>query len=61
MDTKDHTKLMNNKIVGKGRREDHFDLLHYFSQEKKNLAERTDCASALVLLSLTEFSLWNPL
>lgn len=58
MDTKDHTKLMNNKIVGKGRREDHFDLLHYFSQEeKKNLAERTDCASALVLLSLTEFSL----
>ena len=58
IDTKDHTKVMNNKIVGKGRTEAHFDLLQHFSQEeKKILAERTDCANGLLLLSLTEFSL----
>lgn len=62
MDAKDQTEVMNNKIAGKGRTEDHFDLLQYFSQEeKKILAERTDCANGLVLLPLTEFSLWNPL
>lgn len=58
MDAKGQTEVMNNKIAGKGRTEDHFDLLQYFSQEgKKILAERTDCANGLVLLSLTEFSL----
>lgn len=58
MDAKDHTEVRNNKMVGKGRTEDHFDLLQYFSQgEKKFLAERTDSANGLVLLSLTEFSL----
>lgn len=35
MDIKDHTKVMDNKIVGKGRTEDHFNLLQYFSQEEK--------------------------
>lgn len=58
MDTEDHTKVMNNKIVGKGRTQDRFNQLQCFSQEeKKRLAERTDCANSLVLLSLTEFSL----
>lgn len=56
MDTKDHTKVTNNKIVG-GRMEDHLDLLQYFLQEKKFLAEKTDCINGIVLLSLTEFSL----
>lgn len=52
MDTKDHTKVANNKIVG-GRTEDHLDLLQYFSQEKKFLAEKTDCINGVVLLSLS--------
>lgn len=34
MDTKDQTKVTNNKIV-RGRTEDHLDLLQYFSKEKK--------------------------
>lgn len=56
MDTKDHAKVRNNKIVG-GRTEDHLDLLQYFLQEKKLLAEKTDCNNSVVLLSLTQFSL----
>lgn len=56
MDTKDHTKVTNNKIVG-GTTEDCLDLLQYFSQEKKFLAEETDYINGVVLLSLTEFSL----
>jgi len=54
MDTKDHIKETNNKMVGKGRTEDHCDLLQYFSQEEKNfLRERTNCANGLVWLSLS--------
>lgn len=39
MNTKDHTKVKNNKIVG-GRTEDHLDLLQYFLQENF-LSEKT--------------------
>lgn len=56
MDTKDHTKVTNNKILGV-RTEDCLDLLQYFSQEKEFLAEKMDCTNGVVLLSLTEFSL----
>lgn len=56
MDTKDHTKVTNNKIVG-GRTEDRLDLLLYFSQEKEFLTEKIDYTNGVVLLSLTEFSL----
>lgn len=57
MDTNDQTNVMNNKVV-EGRREDHLDLLQYFPQEKKFLAEKTECTNGVVLLSLTnEFSL----
>lgn len=60
MDAKYHTNVTNNKIVGKRRTEDSFDLLQYLSEEeKKFLAERAGYANVLVLLPLTEFSLWN--
>lgn len=50
MDTKNHTKVTNNKIVG-GRTEDHLDLLQYFSQEQNFLPENTGCTNGVVLLS----------